>query len=243
MLPSGSRSVARRRWQARTPSVCRLTLAVALLGASLLGFAKLASDVLAGDPIVGFDSAVAVWLHGHSMPALTVLFLAVTQLGSTLVLVVGAVAAVAALAARRRLADAALVATAIAGGELLDAVLKAIVHRGRPEFADPIATAGGYSFPSGHAMAALTLYGALAYVIARRVGGARRRAVWVGLALAVVVLVGVSRVYLGVHYLSDVLAGYAAGAAWLLLCILAVSLGGVWAGRGGQPPSTVANAA
>jgi membrane-associated phospholipid phosphatase len=70
-------------------------------------------------------------------------------------------------------------------------------------------------------MAALTLYG----------------------ALAVVLLVGVSRLYLGVHYLSDVLAAYAAGAAWLLLCIHAVSLRGVWPGPRGQPPSTVASAA
>ena len=239
----GSRSLATHLWRARTPGAYRMTLAVGLLGASLLGFAKLASDVLAGDPIVSYDDAVAVWLHGHSTAAVTAAFLAATQLGSTLVLAGGAVAAVAVLAVRRRVADAVLVITAVAGSELTNAVLKAVVHRGRPEFADPVAKAGGYSFPSGHAMAALTLYGALGYVIASRVEGTRRRAGWVGLALAVVVLVGVSRLYLGVHYLSDVLAGYAAGAAWLLLSILAVSLASLSAKRRGQPATTVAGAA
>lgn len=79
----------------------------------------------------------------------------VTELGSTHVIVAGALIAVAGLVGCRRRSDAALVAVAVAGGEVLNAVLKAIVHRGRPEFADPISTAGGFSFPSGHAMMAL----------------------------------------------------------------------------------------
>lgn len=71
----------------------------------------------------------------------------------------------------------------------------------------------------------------------------RLGAACIGLGLAVAAVVGLSRLYLGVHYLSDVLAAYAAGAAWLLLCILAVSLGGIWAQRSGRAPRTLARAA
>jgi len=145
----------------------------------------------------------------------------VSLLGSTHVVLTVVVIAVALLLRRGRRADALLVAVAVAGGEVLDALLKSEFARPRPHMSDPLATAQGFSFPSGHAMASLTLCGILAYVLAH--GQPLPRGLRIGAtALAIVVAIGLSRVYLGVHYMSDVLAAWAAGLAWLGLCVAAM---------------------
>jgi undecaprenyl-diphosphatase len=130
--------------------------------------------------------------------------------------VAGTVAAY--LVRRGRRLDAALLAVTLGGAQLLTWILKAIFERPRPSFEDPVATASWFSFPSGHALSSIAVYGALAYLI---VGGGRSsqaRALVAGVAF-LVALIGFSRLYLGVHYLTDVLAGYSAGLAWLLLAI------------------------
>jgi membrane-associated phospholipid phosphatase len=96
--------------------------------------------------------------------------------------------------------------------------LKAAFERPRPAFSDPIATASGFSFPSGHAMVSLTVYGALAFVIVATTKSRRARVLVLATAAALVLAIGFSRLYLGVHYVSDVLAAYGAGIAWLMLC-------------------------
>ena len=109
-----------------------------------------------------------------------------------------------------------LVAVGFLGAQLLTWLLKATFERPRPSFGDPVATAGWFSFPSGHALSSIALYGALAYLLAGAVRSRRARAAgFAGVAL-LVAAIGFSRLYLGVHYLTDVLAGYSAGLAWLL---------------------------
>ena len=110
----------------------------------------------------------------------------------------------------------------VPGGMVLDVLLKSAFHRQRPSFADSFLIFDGYSFPSGHTMAATLLYGVLAVfaVIALQAWHWRVGAV-LG-ALVMVLLVGLSRVYLGAHYLSDVLGAAAAGLAWLALSLTAV---------------------
>ena len=197
-------------------------VALVLSFCAAIAFAKLGEDVLSRDPLVVYDADVAGWFHAHAVHVVTGAMLLVSQLGSTHVVLAIALVAIGVLYVRGRRGDACLVALAVAGGEALDAVLKSEFARPRPHLSDPLATAHGFSFPSGHAMASLTLYGALAYVAAR--GRDAAVAVAIGFAaVALVVAIGISRVYLGVHYMSDVLAAWAAGAAWLGLCVAAVT--------------------
>jgi membrane-associated phospholipid phosphatase len=198
-----------------------------VLAASSLMFAWLAVGVAGGGPIVGVDNAVAAWLHAHASGLATGVLSTVTQLGGASVLLMITVFAAVALLLRRRLAHAALMGAALAGGEALNMALKAAFERPRPQFSDPLATAAGFSFPSGHAMVSLTVYGALAFVIAAGLGSRWARVVVLGSALALVIAIGFSRVYLGVHYVSDVVAAYCAGLAWLMVCTLGL-LGASW---------------
>lgn len=201
----------------------RLTgLLFGMLAASTLFFSKLAEDVANGEQIVSFDGEASVWLHSHATAFTTKLLSLVTQLGGTQVLLSVTLVAVLALLVRRRLAHAALMGAALGGGEALNWALKAAFERPRPSFSDPLATAAGFSFPSGHAMVSLTVYGALAFVIGARVKSRRAQVLVPVSAVALVLAIGFSRVYLGVHYVSDVLAAYSAGLAWLTLCGLAL---------------------
>jgi membrane-associated phospholipid phosphatase len=192
------------------------------LVASGLLFFQLAFAVTIGGPIVSLDGAVAVWLHSHATGFATDVLQAVTQLGGATVLLAVTIVAALVLLLKRRIAHAALMGAALVGGEGLNMALKAAFERPRPSFSEPLATAAGYSFPSGHAMVALTVYGALAFVTATSIKSRRAR-VLIPVAAAVLVLaVGFSRLYLGVHYVSDVLAAYGAGIAWLMVCGLAL---------------------
>lgn len=197
-----------------------LAPALALLALGTWGFGVLGEDVLRGDPIVGLDERFAAWLHQHQVATLTTLMEGVTMLGSGRVLDPLAVIAVAWLLLRRRWGEAGLVALAVLGAEVLTAGLKAGFERRRPFFGDPLATETSFSFPSGHATVSLACYGALAVVLVRA-HPARRAAIGAG-AVALIALIGFSRLYLGVHFLSDVLAGFSAGLVWLTLCVLAV---------------------
>jgi undecaprenyl-diphosphatase len=123
------------------------------------------------------------------------------------------------LAARREWLRAAALAIAGLGGTLLNNVLKLIFHRGRPEFATEFITHQSWSFPSGHAMNSLVGYGFLAYLLLESTTDRRARIAILVATTIVVGLVGFSRLYLGVHYPSDVIAGFLAGGIWLLVCI------------------------
>jgi membrane-associated phospholipid phosphatase len=173
---------------------------------------------MAAGGLVPFDLAIGSWLHANATGFGTGAFAAVTQLGGSQALLAVTLAATLWLLVRRRVAHAALMLAALGGGQALNAALKGVFERPRPSFAEPLATAAGFSFPSGHAMVSLTVYGALAFVIAAGMGGRRRQALVLAFALALVLAIGFSRVYLGVHYASDVLAAYSAGLAWLTLC-------------------------
>jgi membrane-associated phospholipid phosphatase len=188
------------------------------LAVSGLLFSQLAFAVATGGPIVALDGAVAGWLHSHATGFATDVLRAVTQLGGATVLLAVTIVAALVLLLKRRIAHAALMGAALVGGEGLNMALKAAFERPRPSFSEPLATAAGYSFPSGHAMVALTVYGALAFVTATSVKSRRARVLILVAAAVLVLAVGFSRLYLGVHYVSDVLAAYGAGIAWLMLC-------------------------
>jgi undecaprenyl-diphosphatase len=191
-----------------------LLVSLALAAGVLIFLSWLAEEVLEGDTRL-FDEAVRASVNRHAQPRLTDAMRVVTYLGSTAVVwSLGACAFVALYLARRRRAALLLLVT-MAGAAFLNATLKLSFHRARPEPFFDIAAPASYSFPSGHALFSFCLFGTLAAVVSRRVRGtAARVAVWASAAL-VVTLVGLSRIYLGVHYPSDVLAGYAAGFVWV----------------------------
>jgi undecaprenyl-diphosphatase len=211
-------------WQ--TPAQRRLLLAVGWMLLAAAAFGHIAEDYLTNDPLARWDVEFARWLAGGRTTAATDVFRAVTFFGSA-ACVFGLAAVVSlALYRRRRRLEAVLVALVVVGAEVLNVILKLTFHRPRPEFA--LVHLDTYSFPSGHAMMSTALYGTLAYLAWGRVRTPRRQAL---LILGAAVFVGsicFSRLYLGVHYLSDVLAGVAGGVFWLAASVALVT----WAQAG-----------
>jgi undecaprenyl-diphosphatase len=197
-----------------------LSLGLVAAAVALYLFAGLVEEVLEGDTRY-FDESALVLLNQFASPSLTSFMRAVTYLGSVAFLTgAGACAVLAFLLARWKHAAIALPVT-MAGATLLNFALKLSFRRERPEpfFNTPLPES--YSFPSGHALLSFCFYGVITAVITARVKGRGGRAfAWTGAAL-LVALIGLSRIYLGVHYPSDVLAGYAAAFVW----VLAVTLG------------------
>jgi membrane-associated phospholipid phosphatase len=194
------------------------TLAVAGFLQSVAAFALLALAYATGASVMHVDNEFANALHANVVPPLTTVFAAATVLGNTSVLALVAVAAAAFLLGRGRARDASLVVVTLVGAQLLTLFLKATFERPRPSFGDPIATARWFSFPSGHALSSIALYGALVYVCTDRLRSPRAQFAALGTGV-LIAAIGFSRLYLGVHYLTDVLAGYSAGLAWLILAI------------------------
>jgi membrane protein DedA with SNARE-associated domain/membrane-associated phospholipid phosphatase len=211
---------AQLRWLLRrlTPGqYLGLHLTVGLLAAAggLWLFGGIAEEVLTGDPIVRFDRALDDYLHAHATPALTIFFLIVTALGSIEAMVLLGVVVATFLAWGRRWLFLGSWLAAVAGSAFLNHVLKGLFERPRPHFEHPLLVETSYSFPSGHAMESFVVYGMLAYLAVLALRSWESRVAVVFEAALLVVLIGFSRLYLGVHYFSDVLAGYAAGGVWL----------------------------
>jgi undecaprenyl-diphosphatase len=197
-----------------------LLAALLLLAASLWAFGAIAEELLEDD--TGNDQRLAEWLHGRATDPLTDVFRAITWLGNVPILLAITLLAVGIFWRRRERTDAVFVALAFLGAQVLSNGMKLGFRRERPFFPDPLATESTYSFPSGHALVSLAVYGSIALVLAQRLRARGRRLVLLGAAGALVIAIGFSRLYLGVHFLSDVLAGYAAGVAWLALLYLAL---------------------
>lgn len=193
-----------------------LTLGLAATVAMGWALGAAVQDLFAGEELVGIDRPIGQFLAAHRSVAMSEAMRAVTAAGSpSFVVAVLVVASALTVARQRSVRPAAYLATAVGGGYVVDRVLKLLLHAARP--LHPIVAAAGYSFPSGQVVAAVTLYGGLAFVISR-LFRSWRLAVWTWLAAAVVVLlVATSRVWLGVQHASGVVAAAALGAMWLAL--------------------------
>ncbi len=162
----------------------------------------------------GWDQQVVDALHGPASGGLDGPMRAITALGGPLVLDAVFAVSLAALLFTGRRREAVFLALASPGTVLLVQATKALVHRTRPTGAH-LALADGSSWPSGHASGSAALYGALLLIALRHSGQAGRTRVLVAAAGVAVLLIGLSRVYLGVHYVSDVAAAWAITATWL----------------------------
>jgi len=189
-----------------------LTAGIGSAAGAVLLFGWLAGAVLRGETMA-LDSAARNAVHAWASPWLTAALRAITSLGEPEILIpLGALLVWRLFSTGRQRAAWLLLAAAI-GGEVLDQTLKLVYHRVRPEAFFGYAQPGGYGFPSGHAMMSCCFYGVAAAILTARIGWRGRVLAWAMVGLLAAAL-GFSRVYLGVHYPTDVLAGYLAGAIW-----------------------------
>ncbi len=199
-----------------------LTLGALALLAMAWIFGTIAEDVVTREPIVLLDQQVSTWFQEHGTAAFFRAMSAVTFFGSGLWIFCVAAFGVAFLIWRRAWHRLLLLFLVVPGGGLLNFLLKMAFQRERPLWEHPLVVLHSYSFPSGHTMGATLIYGLATAVGFSWVRTWRGRVCLVATGTCVVFLVGFSRVALGVHFLSDVLAGAAAGLAWLALCVTSV---------------------
>ena len=203
-----------------------LVLFVALIVA-ILTFVKAAAEVLEGDTLT-IDRAVLVALRQPGNLAVPVgptwlpeVMINLTSLGSITVLTLITVLAAGYLLAARKPVMAIFTTVAVSSGALLGAALKATYARARPDIVEKLVGVHSLSFPSGHAMNSAVVYLTLAVLIARTTKDRAVRIYLIAIAITLTSVIGFTRVYLGVHWPTDVLAGWCVGGVWAMLCSLA----------------------
>jgi membrane-associated phospholipid phosphatase len=196
----------------------RLGVGALLLVAAAWMFGAIAEDVVTSDRLTVLDVVVAEWLHRHAVAPLTHAMLVWTDLHSTIAVGAYTTVIAIALAIERRWRALVLVVVAIGGGMALNVLMKLAFHRARPMFDHPLLTLSSYSFPSGHVAGSTIFYGLGVLWVFSCTRRLRWRVLAVVAAALLVAAVAFSRMYLGVHYLSDVGAAFAEGVAWLAIC-------------------------
>jgi undecaprenyl-diphosphatase len=199
----------------------QLTCGALAVIAARWAFGSIADEVLEESEFVTTDHNISRWLNGLSTSWLTNIMLAVSDMHSAAGISVLMVLAILALAWKRYWSWAMILLITVPSGGLLNVLMKSAFQRARPQFDPPLLMLADYSFPSGHTCASTLFYGVLASLLVPRMASWRMRSVVVAAALGMVTLVAFSRLYLGAHFLSDVLAGFAEGVAWLALCLTA----------------------
>ncbi|MFL5606785.1 MAG: phosphatase PAP2 family protein [Gemmatimonadaceae bacterium] len=227
-MTSPRTSAAARPWRARFAALHPNAYlgAHGLVGAAacilmLWAFSYIADEMTEQSLLVRVDHVIVGWLAAHSTEGGERFFNFMSWIGSQVmngIVILG----VGWLVLRRDWFRAVALTLAVVGGSLLNDLLKALFHRGRPETATEFIRHESWSFPSGHSMNSLIGFGFVAYLFLERTEDRRARIAIMLATLVLVGLVGFSRLYLGVHYLSDVIAGFLAGAVWLLVCVAAL---------------------
>lgn len=204
----------------------RILVVFLILALTLFAFGKLASEVMEGDT-VAFDRFIIEGLRNgvdRSIPVgpawLQTAMIDVTALGGVSVLTVLTLIVAGYLVAVRKVSTAIFVGAAIAGGAVMSSLLKLGFARPRPDLVDHLVNVHNTSFPSGHAMNSAVVFLTLGSLLARTHEDRGVKVYLLGVAITLSLAVGFSRVYLGVHWPSDVIAGWAVGAAWAALCSL-----------------------
>jgi len=202
-----------RKWEMLSLS---LLLGLAAAVAALLFFAWLANEVLEGE-LQHFDEVTRVGVHQLATPALTTTMQGISFLGSTIFLTSATTTICIWFVLRHWQRESILFAITMIGAAFLNTTLKLTFKRSRPVPYFNLLAPESYSFPSGHALASFCFYGAFAAIVTARIKNRRKRIVIWLIAGAMILLIGFSRIYLGVHYTTDVLAGYSAALIWVVV--------------------------
>lgn len=189
------------------------------LGAILLGFSVffLVTHELLEQELLSIDRAVLLATDKMRVPVLTVVALDLTALGSTTVVSLISVLALVVLLLLRDRRGALQLLLASLGAGILTQVTKHVVERPRPQALPHLISASGFSYPSGHTLASAALYSTISILALRHFRTTKAQATVLAMALSIVILVGATRVYLGVHFPTDVMGGMSLGLGWALL--------------------------
>ena len=207
---------------------------VSLLG--LVAFSIITHNVVQKRAITQLDVRVTDFLHSHGTLFGYGFWAVISSLGAGLTIAIVGVGVAVLLSVRKRWVVLAGWMAAILGAGALDGALKIAIRRPRPEVAMDFLNKLSWSFPSGHSMSSLVTYGMLAYLITLTIKGRLKLQISVMLAALLLILsIGFSRLYLGVHYFSDVLGGFTAGALWLSACISGLEVARRLKARGAAP--------
>lgn len=210
--------ISQRRWRdlARAPLVIGLFGLIAASGV----FVAIAEDVATADSLTQLDLAVVQWFHARTYPAMTEWMRWVSDLHGVMAVSIYVSLLALYLLWKREWTRLVFLVSVVPGGMLLNETMKHLFKRSRPNLDHALLTLPSYSFPSGHVAGATLFYGVLAVMFMATTDDWRRRALIASVALILVMLVAMSRLYLGVHYLSDTLAAFTEACAWLSLCLL-----------------------
>ena len=187
-------------------------------------FGALSEDILARDSMTLYDAGVSRWLLSLATEDSSQFFYLITLLGGPWFITVASLLISTWLAWRKQWLQLGALIFSVGGGALINELLKNIFLRPRPDFSNAFYNESGYSFPSGHAMLSVLFYGMTAYLIATQVLSWKTQIRLGVTAFTISMMIGFSRIFLGVHYLTDVLGSWAAGVVWLIVCITALRL-------------------
>jgi membrane-associated phospholipid phosphatase len=211
-----------RRFVPQSPRGRWLTFTVSVGALAALAFGVVARDVAGHDGMAVHDPHVTAWMVAHRTEWLTSVLRVITWLGSTAVIIpLGVIVGGFFVLRRRRWQPLALLAAAVAGAVGLYDIVKSLIGRPRPPPAIWIGHYSGAAFPSGHAAQSVAFYAMLAIVLGAGRSPRVKTVLW-SVAALVVLVVGGSRIYLGAHWLTDVLGGYALGASWVATVVIVV---------------------
>ncbi len=208
------------------PQIVSLTAAIGTVGlliclAIIYILAKLSEDVLEQEAF-GFDKAILLWIHQFANPAFDTIVLNVTRLGNPGTVVLIALLTLGILWWRRYHQEARIFLLNCLGGAVLSYGLKLAFSKPRPQLWNLLISEQSYSYPSGHALGSMVLYGFLAYLLGTHYP--RYARVFYCIAVILIVAIGFSRLYLGVHWPTDVIAGYGVGFLWITFNITMLKL-------------------
>ena len=198
-----------------------LTMGIIFLVLALISFGEIVEDLIDKETLFYLDFRIQRFIEGVITPDVTRFMVDITNLGGVYLALFVTCAMTLYLLYKRYWWELFNIFLVIGGGETVLVLLKLLFHRPRPTL--QLLMAHGYSFPSGHAFSAVIVYGFLIYITWKLIKSEALRLIIFSAAILLIILIGISRVYLNVHWLTDVLGGYAAAFVWLVFCIIMVN--------------------
>jgi membrane-associated phospholipid phosphatase len=197
-------------------------ISVVILSVYTFIFERFADELIEAE-LYHFDQTIIDWIQSFVKPQLTSIMKIFTFLGSPLALFLLLIISASSMVWQKKRWEAFFLVIGIAGGGVFNLLLKWIFHRQRPTLHRLIEETG-YSFPSGHSMGSFIFYGMLCMLLFMFLKSRTAKVIIIMSTVLIIVMIGLSRIYLGVHYPSDVLAGYAAGGVWLTICLIGLRI-------------------